>query len=101
MLCTTPFSNKDQRQPAFVTRGANEELTTVNHELRGRNHEITQANNDLNNLLTSIDVALVMLGSDVAIRRFTPEAQKLLGLIPADNEGLTTAARVPRNLEPS
>ena len=46
-------------------QSANEELTTVNDELRSRNQEITQANNDLENLLASIDVAIVMLGSDL------------------------------------
>jgi len=65
-------------------QSTNEELSTVNDELRSRNLEITQANNDLLNLLASIDVAVVMLGSDLKIRRFTPEAQKILGLIPAD-----------------
>lgn len=62
----------------------NEELTTVNDELRNRNQEIMQANNDLTNLLNSIDAPVVMPGSDLSIRRFTPEAQRILGLIPAD-----------------
>jgi two-component system, chemotaxis family, CheB/CheR fusion protein len=77
-------TNEELETAKEELQSANEELTTVNDELRSRNQEITQANNDLNNLLTSIDVAVVMLGSDLAIRRFTPEAQKLLGLIPAD-----------------
>ena len=77
-------TNEELETAKEELQSANEELTTVNDELRSRNHEITLANNDLLNLLTSIDVAVVMLGSDLAIRRFTPEAQKLLGLIPAD-----------------
>lgn len=77
-------TNEELETAKEELQSANEELTTVNDELRSRNHEITQANNDLNNLLTSIDVAVVMLGGDLAIRRFTPEAQKLLGLIPGD-----------------
>jgi two-component system CheB/CheR fusion protein len=77
-------TNEELETAKEELQSANEELTTVNDELRSRNHEITQANNDLQNLLASIDVAIVMLGSDLAIRRFTPEAQKVLGLIPTD-----------------
>ena len=77
-------TNEELETAKEELQSANEELTTVNDELRSRNYEITQANNDLLNLLASIDVAVVMLGTDMAIRRFTPEAQKILGLIPAD-----------------
>ena len=65
-------------------QSVNEELTTVNDELRNRNLEITQVNNDLTNLLAGIDIAVVMVGNDLTIRRFTPKAQKILGLIPGD-----------------
>jgi two-component system CheB/CheR fusion protein len=65
-------------------QSANEELTTVNDELRVRNLEITQVNTDLTNLFGSIEIAVVMIGSDLMIRRFTPEAQKFLGLISTD-----------------
>jgi two-component system CheB/CheR fusion protein len=65
-------------------QSANEELTTVNDELRSRNQEVSQINNDLTNLLSSTDIAVIMIGSDLTIRRFTPKAQKFLGLIPAD-----------------
>ena len=77
-------TNEELETAKEELQSANEELTTVNDELRSRNHEITLANNDLLNLLAGIDVAVIMLGSDLAIRRFTPEAQKILGLIPAD-----------------
>ena len=35
-------------------------------------------------LFSSIEVAVVMIGSDLTVRRFTPEAQKFLGLISTD-----------------
>jgi len=41
-------------------------------------------NNDLTNLLASIEITVGMVGSDLTIRRFTPQAQQVLGLIPAD-----------------
>ena len=77
-------TNEELETAKEELQSANEELTTVNDELRSRNQEITLANNDLQNLLASIDVAIVMLGNDLAIRRFTPEAQKILGLVPTD-----------------
>ncbi len=77
-------TNEELETAKEELQSANEELTTVNDELRNRNLEITHINNDLSNLLSSIDIAVVMVGNDLNIRRFTPRAQKLLGLIPAD-----------------
>src|SRR5690348_3040137 len=77
-------TNEELETAKEELQSANEELTTVNDELRNRNLEITQINSDLTNLLASIDIAVVMVGRDLTIRRFTPEAQKFLGLIPAD-----------------
>jgi len=65
-------------------QATNEELTTVNDELQNRNVELGQANDDLLNLLSSINVPVVMLGRDLRIRRFTPTAEKSLHLIPSD-----------------
>ena len=65
-------------------QSANEELATVNDELQHRNLELSQSNNDLTNLLASVQLAIVMLGADLRIRRFTPAAEKLFNLIPGD-----------------
>ena len=65
-------------------QSANEELATVNDELQNRNLELSQINNDLTNLLASVNMAIVMLGPDLRIRRFTQPAEKLLNLIHAD-----------------
>ncbi len=60
----------------------NEELTTVNDESNNRNAELHRVNNDLVNLLGSVQMAIVMLGPDLRVRRFTPMAEKLLNLTP-------------------
>jgi two-component system CheB/CheR fusion protein len=65
-------------------QSSNEELATVNDELQNRNHELSQTNDDLVNLLTSVQMPILMLGRDLRIRRFTPLAEKLLNLIPSD-----------------
>ncbi len=77
-------TNEELETAKEELQSANEELTTVNDELRSRNLEITQVNNDLTNLFASIDIAVVMVGSDLTIRRFTPRAESVMGLIPAD-----------------
>ena len=77
-------TNEELETAKEELQSANEELTTVNDELRGRNLEITQVNTDLTNLFGSIEIAVVMIGSDMTVRRFTPEAQKFLGLISTD-----------------
>ncbi len=77
-------TNEELETAKEELQSANEELSTVNDELRNRNIEVTQVNNDLTNLLSSIDIAVVMVDKDLTIRRLTPQAQKLLGLIPGD-----------------
>ncbi|HEY2820155.1 MAG TPA: chemotaxis protein CheB [Candidatus Acidoferrum sp.] len=77
-------TNEELETAKEELQSANEELSTVNDELRNRNADISTVNNDLTNLLSSIDVAVVMLAPDATIRRFTPQAQKTLGLILGD-----------------
>jgi two-component system, chemotaxis family, CheB/CheR fusion protein len=77
-------TNEELETAKEELQSANEELSTVNDELRDRNADISTVNNDLTNLLSSIDIAVVMLAPDGTIRRFTPQAQKTLGLIPGD-----------------
>lgn len=62
----------------------NEELTTVNEEMTNRNGELNGLNNDLNNLHVSINTAILVLGRDLTIRRFTVQAGKIFNLLPGD-----------------
>jgi two-component system CheB/CheR fusion protein len=65
-------------------QSTNEELNTLNEELHGRNEELSRVNSDLVNLLASVQIAIVIISSDLRIRRFTPMAEKVLNLIPGD-----------------
>jgi two-component system CheB/CheR fusion protein len=56
----------------------------VNEELHGRNEELARLNSDLMNLLASVNIAIVIVASDLRIRRFTPMAERVLNLLPAD-----------------
>jgi two-component system, chemotaxis family, CheB/CheR fusion protein len=76
--------NEELETSKEEVQSSNEELATVNDELQARNTELAQSNNDLMNLLSSVQMAIVMLGSNLRIRRFTPMAERLLNLIPTD-----------------
>jgi two-component system CheB/CheR fusion protein len=65
-------------------QSTNEELNTLNEELHGRNDELSRVNSDLVNLLASVQIAIVIVGDDMRVRRFTPMAEKVLNLISAD-----------------
>lgn len=77
-------TNEELETAKEELQSTNEELTTLNEELQNRNSDLSQANNDLNNLISSFSMPIVMLGNDLAIRRFTPLAQKIFNLIPTD-----------------
>ena len=63
---------------------SNEELTTVNEEMHNRNLEMGRANSDLVNLQASAQLAIVLLGRDLTIRRFSAQAEKHFKLLPGD-----------------
>lgn len=62
----------------------NEELQTLNHELQAKVDDLASASSDMRNLLDSTEIAILFLDGALAVRRFTPEAAKLIKLIPTD-----------------
>jgi two-component system CheB/CheR fusion protein len=62
----------------------NEELQTVNTELQAKVDELSRASNDMKNLLDSTDIATLFLDKELKVRRFTPQATKIIKLIAAD-----------------
>jgi len=77
-------TNEELETSKEELQSANEELSTVNEELRNRNVEITHANIDWENLFSTLDFAVLIVGPDLTIRRFTPKAEKAFGVIPSD-----------------
>jgi two-component system, chemotaxis family, CheB/CheR fusion protein len=77
-------TNEELQTSKEELESANEELHTVNEEMQHRNELLTQLNNDLSNLLNSVNLPMVMVGPDLSVRRFTPQASKLLGLTSTD-----------------
>ena len=65
-------------------QSTNEELSTVNDELQNRNEEITQSNSDLVNVLSGVDIPILLIGNKLQIRRFNASAGNVLNLIATD-----------------
>src|SRR5579871_817694 len=72
-------TNEELQTSKEELESANEELNTVNEEIQHRNQQLAQLSNDLINLLNSSTIPLIMLGEDLHIRRFTPEAERVFG----------------------
>jgi len=77
-------TNEELQTSKEELESANEELHTVNDEMQRRNDLLAQLNNDLTNLLNSVSLPLVMVGPDLSVRRFTPQATRALGLNASD-----------------
>jgi two-component system CheB/CheR fusion protein len=77
-------TNEELQTAKEELESTNEELHTVNEELHNRNFELAEANTDLVNLLSSVNIAMVMLGRDLQIRRVTPSGGQLFGFLQTD-----------------
>ncbi|MFH7245082.1 MAG: chemotaxis protein CheB [Spirulina sp.] len=77
-------TNEELQTAKEEIQATNEELSTINDELYRRNAETMQVSNDFQNLLSSINIPILMLEADLRIRRFTPTAAALFNLIPSD-----------------
>ncbi|MBB5885168.1 response regulator [Xanthomonas sp. LMG 8992] len=62
----------------------NEELTTVNYELKTKVDESAEINDDLRNFIASTEIATVFVDAELRIKRYTPHAEAIFSIIPAD-----------------
>ena len=83
-------TNEELETSKEEIQSSNEELATVNEELNRRNAELSLVHSDLVNLIGCVQAAIVMLGMDLRIRRFTPSAEILLNLTSGDVGRLLT-----------
>jgi len=77
-------TNEELQTAKEEIKATNEEVITINQELNNQILESNQINSDLQNLLSSVNIPIIMLGNDLSIRRFTPMAEKIFKLILAD-----------------
>ena len=76
--------NEELQSSTEELESTNEELTTVNEEMSNRNVELSRLNSDLTNLQNSTKLAIILLGRDLTVRHFTPQAEKQFALQAAD-----------------
>jgi two-component system CheB/CheR fusion protein len=77
-------TNEELETSKEELQSVNEELGTVNDELQVRNAELGRLNSDLANILSSVTIPIVIVGSDLRIRRFTGMANRVLNVVPTD-----------------
>jgi PAS domain S-box-containing protein len=77
-------ANEELEAAKEELQSSNEELVTLNEQLQNRNAELARLSDDLSNVISGADVAIVILDGERRIRRFTPTAQRLLGMLPGD-----------------
>ncbi len=77
-------TNEELETAKEELQSSNEELITLNDELQHRNAELDVLTHDLSNLLVGVDIPVLVLDSELRVRRFTPMAGQLLNLIGGD-----------------
>ena len=92
-------TNEELQTAKEEIQATNEELSTINDELYRRNSFSTEVSNDLQNLLSNINIPILMLESDLRIRRFTAIAAHLFNLIPTDTGRFFTDIKHNLNID--
>ena len=77
-------SNEELETSKEELQSLNEELITINRQLEAKNAELEVLNADLKNLFSSTGVPTIFLDRQLQIRRYTPEAEQVMRLAPAD-----------------
>lgn len=73
-------TNEELETAKEELQSTNEELVTLNEELSNRNSELSLVNDDLSNVLSNANSAIVIVNSEMKVRRLTPAATTLLGI---------------------
>jgi two-component system CheB/CheR fusion protein len=71
-------------------QSANEELSTINDELKARNDELALLSNDLANVLSSVNIPILMVDRNLRLRRYTPSISQHFGINAGDTGRLLT-----------
>jgi two-component system CheB/CheR fusion protein len=77
----------------------NEELQTINNELQTKLDDLALAQSDMQNVLNSIEIAILFLDQKLNVRRYTDRAAKIINLRESDLgrplSDLTTSLQYP------
>lgn len=77
----------------------NEELQTINNELQSKLDDLSLAQSDMQNVLNSIEIAILFLDQNLNVRRYTERAANIINLRESDIgrplSDLTTSLQYP------
>ena len=77
----------------------NEELQTINNELQSKLDDLSLAQSDMQNVLNSIEIAILFLDQNLNVRRYTDRAANIISLRESDIgrplSDLTTSLQYP------
>jgi two-component system CheB/CheR fusion protein len=77
-------TNEELNSSKEELQSINEEMQTVNAELQMKIEELSQSNSDMKNLLNGIEIATIFLNNDLSVKRFTPQATRIVNLAASD-----------------
>jgi two-component system CheB/CheR fusion protein len=77
-------SNEELEASNEELQATNDELGSLNQQLRSRGEQLERLNNELENIQTSLSQGMVILDEQLLIRRFSPLAVRVFGLVETD-----------------
>ncbi|WP_024327979.1 chemotaxis protein CheB [Thioalkalivibrio sp. AKL19] len=92
-------TNEELNSSKEEMQSMNEELQTINAELQAKLDDLALAQSDMQNVLNSIEIAILFLDQNLDVRRYTDQAAKIFRLRESDVgrplSDLTTSLEYP------
>lgn len=77
-------TNEELNSSKEEMQSMNEELQTINAELQAKLDDLALAQSDMQNVLNSIEIAILFLDQDLNVRRYTDRAARVFSLRESD-----------------
>ena len=77
-------TNEELTSSKEEMQSMNEELQTINTELQAKLDDLALAQSDMQNVLNSIEIAILFMDKNLNVRRYTPRAASIISLRESD-----------------
>ncbi len=91
-------ANEELETAKEELQSTNEELNSANEELQLSNIDLDVANNDLSNILDSVKLPIILIGSDLRIRKVTRSVEKKFNIMERDIGRPISHFKIPINI---